>query len=936
MGKRPRVAPRTPITACETIDFEGIPMGTVVDSVTSSGGVGPIAVFGVNPTLVSNAAVIFDSANPTGGDTDLGTPNEVFGGPGQGIAGQSGPYVNDMPLGKVLIVAENLNDANNDGLVDIPDDADLVGAGFTFDFDAIAPVTVKSITILDIDTDRPGGSLQFFDHNDVIVGTVPLQLTGNNGVLTVDFAPVSGVHRMDVILNGSGAIDNIKFFSDPATIGDTVFCDLDDDGFQDMGEPGIPGVTVNLVCAGSDGLLGTADDYTDSQVTDANGNYLFTNIPAPDLCEISVDESTGPDDKVLGRCPSPIATMLDPGEDFLDADFCFLTPGEIGDTVYCDRDDDGVQDPGEPGIPGVLVTLQCAGPDDVLGTSDDLFDSQVTDGNGMYLFTEVLPNHCIVSVDPTTVPPDKEEGMCPLDIPVDLHPGDSILDADFCFRDVPGEIGDTVWCDEDDDGALDPGEPGIPGVTVNLTCAGPDGMLGTADDFTDSQTTDASGSYLFTDVPPGLCIVEVDPATTPADKIPGMCPLVVSVDLQAGQSFLDADFCFVTPPPGAIGDTVWCDEDGDGVQDAGEPGIPGVTILLVCAGEDGLFGTADDYIDAQVTNAFGMYLFENVPPGECVVTVDTNSIPADKEVGVCPVTVDVTVLSGEMFLDADFCFQNVPAEIGDTVFCDENDDGVQGPDEPGIAGVTVNLVCAGPDGQLGTADDLVDSQVTGADGTYLFTDIPTPDTCVVSVDPTTVAGKIPGLCPLDFEVDLEPADTFLDADFCFVEPAELGDFVWCDLDDDGVLDPGEPGLPGVVVNLTCAGPDRILGNADDVMLSMTTDMSGFYLFTDLPPGACFVEVDVTSAPEGKIPGMCPLHFSVGLAPGESFLDADFCFVNEIDDICLVIIDEDTIDDGILTIIQAAAANGVEADFLVNDDMPTEVGNPPLRWNTMFP
>jgi len=173
-------------------------------------------------------------------------------------------------------------------------------------------------------------------------------------------------------------------------------------------------------------------------------------------------------------------------------------------------------------------------------------------------------------------------------------------------------------------------------------------------------------------------------------------------------------------------------------------------------------------------------------------------------------------------------------------------------------------------------------------------------------------------------------------DFCFVEPAELGDFVWCDLDDDGVLDPGESGLPGVLVNLTCAGPDRILGNADDVMASMTTDMSGISLFTDLPPGACFVEVDVTSAPEGKIPSMCPLHCSVGLAPGESFLDADFCFVNEIDDICLVIIDEDTIDDGILTIIQAAAANGVEADFLVNDDMPTEVGNPPLRWNTMFP
>ncbi len=88
---------------------------------------------------------------------------------------------------------------------------------------------------------------------------------GNNGVFVLDLGNTSGVHTMNVILNGSGAIDNIKFFSDPATIGDTVFCDVDDNGVQDPGEPGIPGVTVNLACAGPDGMLGTADDYADSQ-----------------------------------------------------------------------------------------------------------------------------------------------------------------------------------------------------------------------------------------------------------------------------------------------------------------------------------------------------------------------------------------------------------------------------------------------------------------------------------------------------------------------------------------------------------------------------------------------------------------------------------------------------------------------------------------------
>jgi uncharacterized repeat protein (TIGR01451 family) len=55
-----------------------------------------------------------------------------------------------------------------------------------------------------------------------------------------------------------------------------------------------------------------------------------------------------------------------------------------------------------------------------------------------------------------------------------------------------------------------------------------------------------------------------------------------------------------------------------------------------------------------------------------------------------------------------------------------------------------------------------------------------------------------------------------------------------------------------------------------------------------------------------------------------------------DEVCLVIFDEDTIDNGMWSIEQAAASHGVTSDYLVNDDNPTEVGNPPLRWNTLFP
>ncbi len=50
----------------------------------------------------------------------------------------------------------------------------------------------------------------------------------------------------------------------------------------------------------------------------------------------------------------------------------------------------------------------------------------------------------------------------------------------------------------------------------------------------------------------------------------------------------------------------------------------------------------------------------------------------------------------------------------------------------------------------------------------------------------------------------------------------------------------------------------------------------------------------------------------------------------------LIIDEDAIDSDVSTIEAAAASHGVASDYLINDDNPVENGNPPLRWNQLFP
>lgn len=64
----------------------------------------------------------------------------------------------------------------------------------------------------------------------------------------------------------------------------------------------------------------------------------------------------------------------------------------------------------------------------------------------------------------------------------------------------------------------------------------------------------------------------------------------------------------------------------------------------------------------------------------------------------------------------------------------------------------------------------------------------------------------------------------------------IGDFVWNDLDGDGIQDAGEPGMWGVTVILLDG-----VGNPIGTGLSTTTDSSGKYLFTGLLPGSYSVQ-----------------------------------------------------------------------------------------------
>ena len=103
---------------------------------------------------------------------------------------------------------------------------------------------------------------------------------------------------------------------------------------------------------------------------------------------------------------------------------------------------------------------------------------------------------------------------------------------------------------------------------------------------------------------------------------------------------------------GFIGDRVWEDTNGDTMQDPGEPGIAGVTVEL-----EEMFNASA--VSTVVTDGAGFYGFGDLFPGAYQVRVLLSSLP----MGFVPTTItsiDIDLLTAEIFVGADFGFQRTP------------------------------------------------------------------------------------------------------------------------------------------------------------------------------------------------------------------------------------------------------------------------------------
>ncbi|MDY7079502.1 MAG: DNRLRE domain-containing protein [Chloroflexota bacterium] len=125
--------------------------------------------------------------------------------------------------------------------------------------------------------------------------------------------------------------------------------------------------------------------------------------------------------------------------------------------------------------------------------------------------------------------------------------------------------------------------------------------------------------------------------------------------------FLGYTSCGMDGCGATIGDVVWNDLDGDGVQDAEEPGIGDVQVMLFESDGDSVFEPEeeDPLVDYVFTGSDGSYDFISLDAGTYWVTVYDESVPE----GYVPTTDSgrllVTVAAGQNLDAADFGYREL-------------------------------------------------------------------------------------------------------------------------------------------------------------------------------------------------------------------------------------------------------------------------------------
>jgi len=663
---------------------------------------------------------------------------------------------------------------------------------------------------------------------------------------------------------------NGAFVSNKGSIGDRIWFDENGNGVLDLDEIGVEGIIVELI--------GENDSIVSKTVSNFAGKYLFEDVEAgnysvrffirDDYLITNDGEFSNTQFKVVKSGEYAVTDVfeLKISENKKDIDLGVRhNYSTIGNLVWLDKNKNGIKENYERGVDGIIIRL--------LNSEDQSIKEVSTNKNGNYRFRDVvggeykleigIPDYMEINDflgNEYSIKADLGESVTEL---FTVKPGEVIENANFSLSYKKAVLGDFVWFDENENGKLDGEEKGLNGVEISLH----DAISGEVYKTESNNYNGEPGYYSF-EVVAGEYYLEFEPNDRSLKlfgQFSGNNDLKVSGEidfnsinifkLKHGEKNLDQDVGFVKKR-GVIGGKIWLDKDVLGKLQKNESGIDGVTVYLYNDNGEQL----KTVVSSFGTFGSGSYVFNNLLPGnyyvkfkipegyrETIVNPNYGIKLSSKISGKYGEgTTDLISLSSgvkKFYINAGLVL--IPDNyIGDYVWLDKDEDGYQDKEERGVNNIEVQLFTK--DSVMIDAIYTYYNNITGLSGFYTFNGINSGEYYlkfiihpeykysykVISVDGENDSDITSPFGTTDlFEVGENDKIDYIDAGLVPANCA-IGDFVWEDMDGNGVQDDEEPGVDGIEISLY-----KLLENKQRSFIARDiTENGGKFLFGQLSSG----------------------------------------------------------------------------------------------------
>ena len=742
--------------------------------------VGSTQTEGTDPS--TSTAILGETIN-AGNDgyayTALVCGNLYFDTNGNGMQDQGEP---DLPEVDVIITF-------SDGYMitvttAIDPDGDLNGV-----WCAEVPPGIITIDIDETDPDFPNGTTQT-EGEDPTVITVISGTTIDGG--TDGFALLGGVFG-------------------------TVYLDDNANGTLDPTEQGIGNLDV---------VITDATGFIQTVQTLANGVWSTDVPPGPftvDIDETDPDYPTGAS-QTEGTDPSTATALLGQTVDAGNDGYAYTAL--VCGNLYFDTNGNGTQDAGEPDLPEVDVIITYANGYTITVTTATDPDGDL---NGVWCAT-VTEGEVTIDVDETD--PDfpngstQTEGDDPTIIQVSTG---QVVDGGTDGYTILGTVCGHVYFDSNGNGTQDGNESGLENIEVIITDA--NGIVQTVNTSVADAQND--GGFYCASVSPGTVLVDInndDPDfPTGASQTEGDDPTsviaIAGLNINAGED----GFALLAEVCGLI----YFDSNGNGTQDAGEPELPNVDVIIT--DQNGFVQTVTTMVDPD-GDLNGVWC-ATVAEGEISIDIDNDDpdLPDDaiQTEGDDPTVIVVT--TGQINDGGTDGFALI-GEVCGILYEDTNANGMQDPGEPGLGNVDVIITDAN-----GITQTVTTINNQGDDnGRWCAVAVAGP--VVIDIDETDAdypAGstQTEGEDPSNVIVLLgQTVDGGADG---FAYLAEVCGYIYFDSNGNGQYDPGEPDLPGIDVVIT-----DVYGNMQTVETQTDPDgdLNGVWCAL-VPAGNIIIDID---------------------------------------------------------------------------------------------